>query len=198
MPRKNIQFTPDRENAFLRNGGVPLMFINSKLTDFPEVYRTFKGESLFISGGSGCGKTRLAVAFMREQLSEVTYEVSEGVQPRLIKNTVPIFISVPNLFFKIKQAYSGGEETEADIINKYTEVNFLILDDFGAEKASDWSLQILYIIIDRRYGELKKTIITSNLSLDELAARLDDRITSRIAGMCEIVKLTGKDRRLIK
>lgn len=42
-------------------------------------------------------------------------------------------------------------------------------------------------------------IITSNLSLDNLRARFaDDRLTSRIAGMCKILEITGADRRLGK
>ena len=40
--------------------------------------------------------------------------------------------------------------------------------------------------------------ISSNLTLDQIAARLDDRVASRIAGMCEVIRLQGKDRRLRK
>jgi DNA replication protein DnaC len=191
-----LPFTPDEERVVLRKGGVPLMFIDANLSDFSVALGKYIGRGVFVWGDRGSGKTHLAVALMRKQLSKISYEVSEGMQPRLMKNTVPVFITVPDLFFEIKQAYGSGAETEADIINKYTEVDYLVMDDFGAEKVSDWSLQILYIIIDRRYRELKKTIVTSNLSLDGLSAKLDDRIASRIAGMCEVVKLKGKDRRL--
>ena len=74
----------------------------------------------------------------------------------------------------------------------------LALDDIGSEKATDWALQMLYLLIDRRYSQMLKTIITSNLTLDQIADRLDDRISSRIAGMCKIVSIKGKDRRLAK
>ena len=194
--QQHLPFTPEKEREYLRREGVPLIFIDAKLSDFSEAVLKYKGKGVFIWGGRGVGKSHLAVALMREQLSEIAYEVAEGVQPRLMKNTVPVFITIPDLFFKIKQAYGNGVETEADIIDKYTAVDFLVLDDFGAEKVSEWSLQLLYILIDRRYRELKKTIMTSNMPLDELAIRLDDRIASRIAGMCEVLKLKGKDRRL--
>jgi len=172
------------------------MFIDAKLSDFSTAVQQYKGKGVFIWGGVGSGKTHLAVALMREQLSQVMYEVSEGIQPRLIKNTVPIFITIPDLYFEIKQAYRGGAETEAEIINKYTEVDFLLMDDYGVEKVTEWSGQIQNIIIDRRYRELKKTVITSNLSLDQISHNLDDRVASRIAGMCEVIELTGKDRRI--
>jgi integrase len=56
----------------------------------------------------------------------------------------------------------------------------LYLDDLGTEKPTDWALQTLYLIIDRRYPEMMQTIISSNLNLDELSSRLGDRIASRI------------------
>ena len=72
----------------------------------------------------------------------------------------------------------------------------LILDDMGAEKTSEWSIQTLYSIIDRRYRDEKQTLITSNLTLDEIAEKVGDRIASRIAGMCKVVEIKGKDRRI--
>ena len=47
---------------------------------------------------------------------------------------------------------------------------------------------------DKNYG----IVITSNLNLSDLALRMNDKITSRIAGMCDIVKIEDKDWRLKK
>ena len=64
-----------------------------------------------------------------------------------------------------------------EIINKYSLVDWLVLDDLGIEKTSDWSFQTLYLIINQRYEKLKPVIFTSNLSLEELAGQLgDDRL----------------------
>jgi DNA replication protein DnaC len=38
--------------------------------------------------------------------------------------------------------------------------------------------------------------VTSNLTLDAIAEKVGDRIASRIAGMCKVVEIRGKDRRL--
>ena len=72
----------------------------------------------------------------------------------------------------------------------------MIIDDIGAEKLTEFVRQTFYYIINEREQWLKKTIITSNYSLDELDEYIDGRISSRIAGMCEIVELGGKDRRV--
>jgi len=42
------------------------------------------------------------------------------------------------------------------------------------------------------------TLVTSNFSLQQIDDQIDTRVSSRIGGMCKIVKLTGKDRRLEK
>ena len=53
---------------------------------------------------------------------------------------------------------------------------------------SDWAYQTLYSLINHRYDWLKTTIITSNYTLDELQDNWqDDRITSRIKRMCELL-----------
>jgi DNA replication protein DnaC len=89
-----------------------------------------------------------------------------------------------------------AERSEREIIEHYSNVQLLVLDDLGAEKTSDFALQSLYIIIDKRYSEMRHTIITSNLSVDEIAGKVGDRIASRIAGMCRVIELKGRDRRI--
>jgi DNA replication protein DnaC len=53
-----------------------------------------------------------------------------------------------------------------------------------------------YLIINQRYGNEMPTIITSNLTLDQVAGNYGDRLASRIAGMGTELVLDGKDRRL--
>lgn len=106
-----------------------------------------------------------------------------------------IFITVPELLMKIRSCFSL-DKCEETIVNKYSNVPFLVLDDLGVEKGSEWALQTLYIIINNRYSNCLQTVITSNFSIEEIGIKLGDRIASRIAGMCDVVELTGTDRRL--
>jgi DNA replication protein DnaC len=110
----------------------------------------------------------------------------------------PLFISVPELLLQLRGTFnkSDAETSEQELLEKYSNAKVLYLDDLGTEKPSDWAISTLFLLIDRRYSEMLRTVISSNLSLDQLADRLDDRIASRIAGMCEVVRMEGKDRRL--
>ena len=84
------------------------------------------------------------------------------------------------------------------MLKKYANVGLLVLDDLGAEKTSDWSRQVFYLLLDRRYREMKQTIITTNLSLEQIAETFDDRVASRLCEMGVTIELKGKDKRVEK
>ena len=132
---------------------------------------------LFIHGTVGTGKTHVAAAICRN------LEHYVGT-------------TAPKLMLKLKDSFNNEHVNETEIIKNYGSYPMLVLDDLGVEKSSEYVIQSLYLIIDQRYRDMRSTVITSNLSLTELAQKLDDRIASRIAGMCKIIKLEGKDRRL--
>lgn len=100
------------------------------------------------------------------------------------------------IFREMRSCKSAPEESE--LINDYADILVLMIDDLGVSKETEFSSQVLYEIIDRRYMAMRGgLIITSNLSLDEFCEKTgDDRIASRLAQMCNIITLTGKDHRL--
>ena len=101
---------------------------------------------------------------------------------------------------------------ESDIVDKYSQAKYLFLDDIGTEKITAKTIEILFLILDKRINENKrKVFITSNHSLSELARLIDikigkemgialdkiitgEKITSRIANLCDIIKMTGTQR----
>ena len=160
------------------------------------------GESLFLHGGVGVGKTYFMAAIMRQIILTMPAD-KHKVDPNgyMFYRTgndpyYPLLIAVPTLLSRIKASFSKGGEPE--IIEFCRDIEILFLDDIGVEKSTDWALETVYGLIDHRYSELKQTYITSNLNLNELSKRLDDRITSRIAGMCKVIHMPGKDRRLLE
>jgi len=97
-----------------------------------------------------------------------------------------IFITAPELLAEIKACYNGDNgKSEWQVIEKFKKVPLLVLDDLGVTKTNEWNYQMMYMILTYRYDEKMITIYTSNLSLQELADKLqDDRLTSRIAHDC--------------
>lgn len=177
---------------------------NAKIDDFPGIYRNLhkKENGLFLYGARGVGKTHLMAAIAREIVLNTPPYLSKGCgspDEYVMPPCKIAFISTPELLMQIRSCFNNKNTdgvTEEMLLNKYSDIEVLMLDDLGAEKPTEWVLQTMYLIIDRRYRNMKKTIVSSNYDLSQIAKRLDDRISSRIAGMCQIVKMTGKDKRL--
>lgn len=160
----------------------------------------FDGNSYFIWGKAGTGKTFLASALINHFVyTHPDVKITDNATgvTRYGGNSLPRIVSVPDLLLRVRASFKEHSDmSESSIIEDYSTIKRLFLDDIGVEKTSDWSLQTLYSIIDRRYREMRQTIITSNLSLEEISDKVGDRIASRIAEMCKIIELKGKDRRL--
>lgn len=172
--------------GYIKKCGVPKIFLDA------EVQKTDK-VSVFLTGACGTGKTYKAVGMLKYLIKQLSCEVFWNSSGYIY----PIFITVPELLMKIRSCFSLNE-CEEIIVSKYSACPMLILDDIGVEKTSEWALQTLYIILNNRYSNQLQTIITSNLTIEEIGNKLGDRIASRIAGMCKIVKLAGRDRRIKK
>jgi len=156
-----------------------------------------EGLSLFITGDKGRGKTHLACALAVEWMKQRTKAVEEHAILGGLTTVAPnlSFLPAVEFFVELKATFDSRDLTEQDVIRKYCSQQLLILDDLGVEKVSDWSKQMIYALIDRRYRNMQQMIITSNLSLRQLAAQIDDRITSRIMEMGPVIGLTGADHR---
>ncbi len=78
-----------------------------------------------------------------------------------------------------------------------SQVHLLMLDDLGAEKATDWGEEKLYMIIDTRLNskEDRPLFVTTNLNEAELEERYHQRVISRLHEMCQWIKVGGTDHR---
>lgn len=135
--------------------------------------------SYYIHGSVGVGKTVLAAQMLVEAREQYYFNKIQGKA---------MFISVPEFFNRLKASYGDFDESEQQILDMYSTVRFLVLDDLGAERSTDWVMSMLYLLINRRYENMLTTVITSNYTLDELTDKLGDaRIPSRISRMCEVI-----------
>lgn len=105
------------------------------------------------------------------------------------------FWKMPELSIEIKNCFNTKTDIE-ELIRENSTCDYLFLDDLGVEKMTDFVYECFYQIIDFRHDHELPTFITSNYSIKQIAEKLGDRITSRIVGMCKIIKLDGEDKRL--
>lgn len=139
-------------------------------------------ESAFIYGEVQTGKTVLAAQLMMEELKEIYLKALPDRHNRTL------FVSFPDMLADIKSTYSSPENTE-QVLSKYMNAHMLVLDDFITTRPTDWVVEIIYHLINYRYENMKKTIITSNYNLAELEEILQEqRITSRISRSYTIIK----------
>lgn len=184
-------------DATLNRNGVPRAYLHCTFENYraetPHQRRALEHlknlslplkRSLFLNGPCGTGKTHLAVATMRRLTLQA-------------KGTYPLYISAPKLISEIRSGTLGEIEFNAEeIINKYTAERFLIIDDIGVEKTSDFVTQCWYRIIDTRTSNSLPTLYTSNLSKDDLATQMGVRVASRLSA-CLIIPIDGNDKREI-
>lgn len=140
---------------------------------------------IYLEGGVGCGKTHICWAI-------------KNFLDTTSKTRKVEFWNVSTLLQEIRNDYDRDGYSKVrpaeNIINARR--TLLILDDIGAEKATEFAAEMLYRIINHRYNEMIPTIFTSNLSLGALAEQIGERSASRIAEMCDIIKINGEDRRV--
>ena len=87
----------------------------------------------------------------------------------------------------------------ASVMEPLTDSDFLVIDDLGSETVlRNVTLEYLYNIVESRVNHGKRTMITTNLSLEELMARYGERTVSRMTNKSYSLtrELSGEDLRL--
>ena len=154
--------------------------------------------ALFLhSKTSGNGKTHLGISILKHWLLNTWTPVFTN---SVIVERMFQIVTEPDLFLEIRRSFSQDSElNEADITDKYSKVEFLLVDDVGKYSVSDASFlqRVWYNIFNERWLNHRLTVITSNKTGAELKEYLGDSTFDRICGMTkkQVIEISGESQR---
>lgn len=167
--------------------------VKNKQTALQAVIRLKEGQvfNTVFQGKQGTGKSHLAYSILRE--------LNEGHKGSCL------FVSVDTMLRLIKDSFNNKESkyTESYFVDLLSSVDFLSLDDIGAEtgaigtdkKATDFVQRVLYAVTTTRQD--KPTIITTNLSSKTLFNMYDSKLVSRLFKKPKFILFNeSKDKRM--
>ena len=162
-------------------------FILEVCSNYARKFGKFYFRNLFLTGAPGLGKTFLSACIARtvaENGFSVVYDTAVNVFAR---------------FEERKFARDREEAGEAkDDTRRYLGCDLLILDDLGSEMTTPFVQSALYTLINSRLASDRRTVISSNLSMDQVRQRYTPQIASRLEGEYRVLPFYGEDIRLLR
>lgn len=99
--------------------------------------------------------------------------LAASVANKLIENKKIVLMErSSSIIDRIKESFNKNIISETEIIELYSNVDMLIIDDFGSENLSKWAIEKLYKIIINRYENELPIIITSRYNKNEIIDKL--------------------------
>lgn len=168
-PRDNIKTIKDIALSFIRNFENP------------------EENNLLFTGNTGLGKTFLSNCIANELLR---------------KGKTVLYQTAPVMLDTIIDYRFGKANVSKNIYDNLLDVDLLIIDDLGTECMNSMKFTELFNVINTRLlnqnNRITKTIVSTNLSLQNLSSMYDERIFSRFVGYYNICRFFGEDIRFKK
>lgn len=164
-----------------------IITIKSKCVDFVKNFDNPNTHNLLFTGNTGLGKTFMSNCIANELIKNgknVLYQTAPVLLETVIENKMNKYkTSVQDNFYK-----------------NVLESDLLIIDDLGTECLNSMKLSELFTILNTRLlnlnNKVTKTIISTNLNINNIFKNYEERIGSRIAGFYDIYYFFGDDLRL--
>lgn len=160
--------------------------IKEKCIEFIQNFEDLEQKNLLFTGNTGLGKTFMTNCIANELLKKgktVLYQTAPVLLDTIIDNKL-------------------NKQKDEHFYKNVLEVDLLIIDDLGTECMNSMKLSELFTIINTRLLNLNskstKTIISTNLNLNNIFSNYEERIGSRIAGFYDIYYFFGDDLRFKK
>ena len=158
--------------------------ILQRCREYADSFGPGSGSLLFL-GKTGLGKTHLSLAIAGQVAKKgfgVLYSSTQGIVDRSERVRFD----------------RGATQEDRDFVQMAPRCDLLVIDDLGAEFSTAFSQSVLYNILNDRITAALPTIISTNLTPEQISASYSDRIASRILCGSTIYGFTGKDIRLEK
>lgn len=182
----NMDYYPDRPDPQL--GISPRENIKNVLAVCRRFIDTFAAaaQNLLFYGQTGVGKTFLSNCIAREILAKnytVIYLTAFGLVDAFENNT-----------------FGNNDENDVpeNMFNYILDCDLLIIDDLGTEMNNSFVTSQLFLCINERLLREKSTVISTNLSIEQIQKEYSERIFSRIVGHYEFLPIIGDDIRVKK
>lgn len=153
-------------------------------------------QGLFLHGLPSRGKSMAMALMVREWFRRWSQDPRNAYEKDL--PDVWKWIDYTDFIMGVQDSFKNGdgETTAHRLIKSLATVPRLILDDIGVEKPTPFVVQATYLLIDQREKWMRPTYITTNVPLPDLDAQYGGRIVERIAHICEVKEVVGKNWRL--
>lgn len=144
-------------------------------------------KNLLFTGNTGLGKTFLSNCIAYEMLK---------------KGKTVLYQTAPVMLDTIIDYRFGKPNANSSIIDNLLNVDLLIIDDLGTETMNNMKFTELFNVINTRIlnqnQKITKTIISTNLGLNNIFSMYEERLGSRFVGHYNICRFFGDDIRLMK
>ena len=142
---------------------------------------------LLLQGGTGLGKTTLSACIARA-VADKGFSVCYDTAAAALEA------------FEKQKFSRDPEEAEAAAakVRRMLSCDLMILDDLGTEMVTPISVSALYTLVNTRLTDGKKTVISTNLTDEELRRKYNPQICSRLEGEFLRLPFVGTDIRLLK
>jgi hypothetical protein len=135
--------------------------------------------------------TYLTADYMRTHNTWQAYGAVRGFAALGVRTHCRV-TTAADLYARLRPRHGIDSE---DVFEEYAGAPFLVVDDLGAVKNSEWIEEVNYRVVNYRYERMLPTLFTSNHPPTELAGILGGRVSSRLNEMAKRVSLKGEDRR---
>lgn len=140
--------------------------------DFVFNFNPEEGKGITLVGSPQMGKTHLVVGILKALYRQ--------------KRVRGFFFDTKEMLFQLR-FYAGSQEDKYSRLLRFLmRIPVLVLDDLGSERLSDWSIEVLSLLITYRYNHQLSTLITTNYQLkkseEDLLNSLEERLSPGVVG----------------